>query len=83
MGIYLNPVKKSFKMAVDSRIYVDKTSMIHYTIVWNCFIKNPIFNLLIVVDEWDVIFRTRKKDKESQKIYLSFLRDCDGLKESI
>ena len=30
MGIYLNPGKQSFQMAVNSEIYVDKTDMIHY-----------------------------------------------------
>ena len=30
MGIYLNPGKNAFEMAVDSKIYVDKTSMISF-----------------------------------------------------
>ena len=30
MGIYLNPGKQSFQMAVNSEIYVDKTEMIRY-----------------------------------------------------
>ena len=30
MGIYLNPGKESFQMAVNSEIFVDKTDMIQY-----------------------------------------------------
>lgn len=31
---------------------------------------------VIVIDEWDAIFREYKEDKEGQKKYLDFLRDC-------
>jgi len=31
---------------------------------------------VIVIDEWDAIFREYKEDKEGQKKYLEFLRDC-------
>ena len=31
--------------------------------------------LVIVIDEWDAVFRERKNDKEGQKEYLDFLRD--------
>ena len=30
MGIYLNPGKQSYQMAVNSEIFVDKTEMIRY-----------------------------------------------------
>ncbi|MBR1599706.1 MAG: AAA family ATPase [Lachnospiraceae bacterium] len=30
---------------------------------------------VVIIDEWDVIFRARKDDKEGQKLYLDFLRD--------
>ena len=30
---------------------------------------------IILIDEWDVIFRTRKDDKDGQVIYMNFLRD--------
>ena len=30
---------------------------------------------VIIIDEWDAIFRVRKQDKEGQKYYLDFLRD--------
>ena len=30
---------------------------------------------VIIIDEWDVVFRARKEDKEGQKLYLDFLRD--------
>ena len=31
MGIYLNPGNDNFKMALRSKIYVDKTELIKYT----------------------------------------------------
>ena len=30
---------------------------------------------VVIIDEWDCIFREYKKDKEAQKKYLDFLRD--------
>ena len=30
---------------------------------------------VIIIDEWDAVFRARKKDKDGQKRYLDFLRD--------
>lgn len=30
---------------------------------------------VIIIDEWDAVFRIRKEDKEGQTIYLDFLRD--------
>lgn len=38
---------------------------------------------VIVIDEWDVIFREYKEDKEGQKMYLDFLRDWMKDKEYI
>ena len=38
---------------------------------------------MIVIDEWDVIFREYKDDKEGQKKYLDFLRDWFKDKEYI
>ena len=38
---------------------------------------------VIVIDEWDAIFREYKEDKEGQKKYLDFLRDCLKDKEYI
>lgn len=31
MGVYLNPGNESFKQAINSPIYVDKTELIRYT----------------------------------------------------
>ena len=31
MGVYLNPGNNSFKQAINSKIYVDKTALIQYT----------------------------------------------------
>ena len=30
---------------------------------------------VIIIDEWDAVFRERKEDREGQKLYLDFLRD--------
>lgn len=30
---------------------------------------------VIVIDEWDAVFRVKKEDKEGQELYLDFLRD--------
>ena len=30
---------------------------------------------VIIIDEWDAVFRTCKEDKDGQKLYLDFLRD--------
>ena len=30
---------------------------------------------IIIIDEWDVVFRVRKEDKDGQTYYLNFLRD--------
>ena len=30
---------------------------------------------VIIIDEWDAVFRERKKDREGQTLYLDFLRD--------
>ena len=30
---------------------------------------------VVIIDEWDCIFREYKQDKEAQEIYLDFLRD--------
>lgn len=36
----------------------------------------PVIQFVIVIDEWDAIFREYKEDKEGKKKYLEFLRDC-------
>ncbi len=38
---------------------------------------------VIIIDEWDAVFRERKEDKEGQKLYLDFLRDWLKDKEYI
>ena len=30
---------------------------------------------VVIIDEWDAVFRERKNDKEGQTLYLDFLRD--------
>ena len=36
--------------------------------------KNGI-PFVVIIDEWDAVFRTRKQDRDGQKLYLDFLRD--------
>ena len=38
---------------------------------------------VIVIDEWDAIFRERQKDKEEQEAYLDFLRNWLKNKEYV
>ena len=47
------------------------------------FYRNSKTQFVIVIDEWDVIFREYKDDKEGQKKYLDFLRDWFKDKEYI
>ena len=47
------------------------------------FYRNSKRQFVIIIDEWDVIFREHKEDKEGQKKYLNFLRDWLKDKEYI
>ena len=39
------------------------------------FYRKTGYPFVIVIDEWDSVFRERKEDKDGQKHYLDFLRD--------
>ena len=39
------------------------------------FYRKSSKQFVIIIDEWDVVFRACKEDKEGQKLYLDFLRD--------
>ena len=39
------------------------------------FYRKTGYPFVIVIDEWDSVFRERKEDKDGQKLYLDFLRD--------
>ena len=39
------------------------------------FYRKTGYQFVIVIDEWDSVFRERKEDKDGQKLYLDFLRD--------
>ena len=39
------------------------------------FYRKTGYQFVIVIDEWDFVFRERKEDKDGQKHYLDFLRD--------
>ena len=47
------------------------------------FSKKSGVPFVIIIDEWDAIFREYREDEESQKIYLDFLRDWMKDKEYI
>ncbi len=47
------------------------------------FYRNSKTQFVIIIDEWDAIFREYKEDKEGQKKYLDFLRDWLKDKEYI
>ena len=62
MGRFVNPDSSAFQVALNSRIYVDKTGLIRYT--------NSVINTMqgylcvsrprpfvLIIDEWDCIFR--------------------------
>ena len=39
------------------------------------FYRKSDKQFVIIIDEWDVVFRVCKEDKDGQKLYLDFLRD--------
>ena len=39
------------------------------------FYRKNSLPFVIVIDEWDALFRVRKDDRDGQKLYLDFLRD--------
>ena len=39
------------------------------------FYRKNHMPFVIIIDEWDAIFRERKEDKDGQRLYLDFLRD--------
>ena len=39
------------------------------------FYRKSGVQFVIIIDEWDVVFRICKEDKDGQKLYLDFLRD--------
>ncbi len=39
------------------------------------FYRKSGVQFVIIIDEWDAIFRVRKEDKDGQRLYLDFLRD--------
>ncbi|MBQ7587673.1 MAG: AAA family ATPase [Lachnospiraceae bacterium] len=47
------------------------------------FYRKTKIQLVIVIDEWDAVFREHKDDREGQKKYLDFLRDWLKDKEYI
>jgi len=39
------------------------------------FYRKNHMPFVIIIDEWDAVFRARKEDKDGQRLYLDFLRD--------
>ncbi|MCR5609735.1 MAG: AAA family ATPase [Lachnospiraceae bacterium] len=49
---------------------------INLRIVLNKIFATTKRQFIIVIDEWDAVFRKCKNDEEGQELYLDFLRDC-------
>ena len=47
------------------------------------FYRKSGVQFVIIIDEWDAIFRERKEDKDGQRLYLDFLRDWFKDKEYV
>ena len=52
--------------------YLDKTDLIQ---TMDDVYSGTNQQFVIIIDEWDAVFRERKEDKEGQTLYLDFLRD--------
>ena len=46
-----------------------------FTFSFDKFYRKTNTQFVVVIDEWDAVFRVRQKDKDGQKRYLDFLRD--------
>ena len=66
--LILRELKKDFPK-VD---YIDTSDLIQ--IMEDVYVETNT-RFIFVIDEWDCIFREYAQDKESQKIYLDFLRN--------
>ena len=58
-------------------------SRINLRIVMNKIYAETGIPFVVVIDEWDAVFRTRKEDKNGQILYLNFIRDWLKDKEYI
>lgn len=65
-------VLRDLKKAYPDVEYFDDTDLIESLQDVYGETKRPF---VIIIDEWDCIFREYKKDREAQEIYLDFLRD--------
>jgi hypothetical protein len=52
--------------------YIDSTNLT--VVLQDIFVETDI-PFVFIIDEWDCIFRENKNDKETQKVYLDFLRN--------
>lgn len=52
--------------------YLDRNDL---TGVWQEIYAEYAEPFVVIIDEWDCIFREKREDKESQKLYLDFLRN--------
>lgn len=53
-------------------LYFDNTDLIG---TMQDIYENSRIPFILIIDEWDCVFREYKQDKEAQKFYLDFLRD--------
>ena len=69
MGIYLNPGNRSFQMSLNSRIYVDKSSLIAYT--------NAVID---TAQRFVCVSRPRRfgKSMAADMLVAYYGRDCDS-----
>lgn len=65
-------VMRELKMAYPDVDYFDDTDLIES--MQDIYVQKKC-SFVIIIDEWDCIFREYKEDKKSQEKYLDFLRD--------
>lgn len=58
MGRFVNPDNSAFQVALNSKIYIDKTGQ----------------KFIVIIDEWDVLIRDVAINRQGQDEYITFLR---------
>ena len=63
---------KDLKRAYPDVDYMEEDELV--SVLYDIHVESQI-PFVFIIDEWDCIFREKKADKESQKVYLDFLRN--------
>lgn len=63
---------KDLKRAYPDIDYMEEDDLV--SVLYDIHVESQI-PFVFIIDEWDCIFREKKADKESQKVYLDFLRN--------